>query len=59
MNLRLLSYNVRYFGHSLRGIASTRAGKQGIAACIARLAEAPHVICLQEVETISLRSRLV
>jgi endonuclease/exonuclease/phosphatase family metal-dependent hydrolase len=59
LNLRLLSYNVRYFGHSLRGIASTRAGKRGIAACIAQLAEAPHVICLQEVETISLRSRLV
>lgn len=59
MRLRLLSYNVRYFGHALRGLASTRTGKRDIATCIARLDEVPHVICLQEVETISLRSRLV
>lgn len=58
LNLRVLSYNVRYFGHALRGIASTHAGKRGIARCIARMDEVPHVICLQEVETISLRSRL-
>ncbi|HXN55671.1 MAG TPA: endonuclease/exonuclease/phosphatase family protein [Myxococcales bacterium] len=59
MRLRILSYNVRYFGHALRGLASTRTGKRDIATCIARLEEVPHVICLQEVETISLRSRLV
>jgi endonuclease/exonuclease/phosphatase family metal-dependent hydrolase len=59
MPVRVLSYNVRYFGHSLRGIASTRVGKRGIASCIAAMDEVPQVICLQEVETISLRSRLV
>ncbi|GAC1346437.1 MAG: hypothetical protein NVS2B9_15430 [Myxococcales bacterium] len=59
MRLRLLSYNVRYFGHALRGLASTRTGKRAIAESIAGLDEVPHVICLQEVETISLRSRLV
>lgn len=58
VNLRVLSYNVRYFGHALRGIASTHAGKRGIARSIARLDEVPHVLCLQEVENISLRSRL-
>ena len=57
--MRVLSYNVRYFGHALRGLASTRGGKREIASCIAGLSEAPQVICLQEVETISLRSRLV
>jgi endonuclease/exonuclease/phosphatase family metal-dependent hydrolase len=59
LRLRILSYNVRYFGHALRGLASTRTGKRDIASCIAGLAEVPHIICLQEVETISLRSRLV
>ena len=56
--MRVLSYNVRYFGHALRGLASTRGGKRDIATCIAGMAEAPQVICLQEVETISLRSSL-
>jgi endonuclease/exonuclease/phosphatase family metal-dependent hydrolase len=57
--LRILTYNVRYFGHALRGLASTRGGKRGIAEAIARLDPMPDIICLQEVETISLRSSLV
>src|SRR5712671_40946 len=56
--LRILSYNVRYFGHALRGLASTRMGKRSIARGIASLAPLPHIVCLQEVETSSLRSTL-
>src|SRR5438132_3094828 len=56
--LRILSYNVRYFGHALRGLASTRTGKRAIAGAIASLRPLPHIICLQEVETSSLRSTL-
>ena len=56
--LRIVSYNVRYFGHAVRGLASTRAGKRGIARAIASLGEVPDVICLQEVETSSLRSNI-
>ena len=57
--LRIVTYNVRYFGHSLRGIASTRKGKRGIAEALASLDPIADVVCLQEVETISLRSSLV
>jgi len=56
--LRMVSYNVRYFGHALRGIASTRRPKLGIAQAITSLAPLADVICLQEVETISMRSRI-
>src|SRR6059058_5803220 len=41
---RLLSYNVRYFGHAFR--------------CIAAMEPLPHILCMQEVETYSLRSTL-
>lgn len=51
-----MTYNVRYFGHALRGLASTRRSKLGIAEGIARLDDPPDVVCLQEVETISLRA---
>ncbi len=56
--IRLVSYNVRYFGHALRGIASTRRPKLGIAQALAGLDPLPDAICLQEVETISVRSRI-
>ncbi|HYV68056.1 MAG TPA: endonuclease, partial [Myxococcales bacterium] len=56
--LRILSYNVRYFGHALRGLASTRMGKRAIARGLASLRPLPHIVCLQEVETSSLRSTL-
>jgi endonuclease/exonuclease/phosphatase family metal-dependent hydrolase len=58
MGIRLVSYNVRYFSHALRGIASTKKGKLGISEAIAALQPRPEVVCLQEVETISLRSRI-
>jgi endonuclease/exonuclease/phosphatase family metal-dependent hydrolase len=56
--LRIVSYNVRYFGHALRGLASTRRPKLGIAQALAALDPLPDAICLQEVETISIRSRI-
>jgi endonuclease/exonuclease/phosphatase family metal-dependent hydrolase len=58
MSLRLVTYNVRYFSHALRGIASTRKGKLGIADALASLEPCADLVCLQEVETISWRSRI-
>ncbi len=54
--LRILSYNVRYFGHATRGLASTRSAMLRIARAVAKLDPLPAIICLQEVETRSLRS---
>ncbi len=56
--LRIVTYNVRYFGHALKGLASTRGPEHRIAAALAALDPMPDVVCLQEIETISLRSRL-
>jgi endonuclease/exonuclease/phosphatase family metal-dependent hydrolase len=53
---RIMSYNVRYFGHGTRGLASTRAAMARIAAAVAALDPLPAVVCLQEVETRSIRS---
>ncbi len=56
--LRVMSYNVRYFGHQVpfRGVFSTQKGMRKISQAIVGLERLPHVICLQEVETRSLRS---
>ncbi|MDP8999160.1 MAG: endonuclease/exonuclease/phosphatase family protein [Myxococcota bacterium] len=54
--LRIVSYNVRYFGHATRGIASTKRAMRRIANAIAKLEPLPAIVCLQEVETRSLRS---
>ncbi len=56
--MRILSYNVRYFGHATRGIASTKRAMQRIAEAIASLDPLCDVVCLQEVETSSIRSTL-
>lgn len=56
--LRVLSYNVRYFGHGTRGIASTRTAMHRIAHALAGLDHLPDIACLQEVETASLRATL-
>ncbi len=58
-SLQVLSYNVRYFGHALRGLASTRASLQGIARELAALRTTPDVVCLQEIETRSVRSEVM
>jgi endonuclease/exonuclease/phosphatase family metal-dependent hydrolase len=55
-SLRVLTYNVRYFGHALKGLASTRPAMGRIAEAIASLEPLPAIVCLQEVETRSLRS---
>lgn len=59
MQLRVMTYNVRYFGHAaaIAGLGSTRRGVEAITQAIAELEALPHVICLQEVEARSLRSR--
>jgi endonuclease/exonuclease/phosphatase family metal-dependent hydrolase len=56
--LRIVSYNVRYFGHQLRGLGSTVGAKRRIARMLTELEPLPDVICLQEVETRSLRSTM-
>jgi endonuclease/exonuclease/phosphatase family metal-dependent hydrolase len=56
--LRVLSYNVRYFGHALRGLASTRASLQAIARELAAMVPTPDLVCLQEIETRSVRSQM-
>jgi endonuclease/exonuclease/phosphatase family metal-dependent hydrolase len=57
--IRVMTYNVRYFSHNTRGLTSTAAAVHRVARAIASLAELPDVICLQEVETTSLRSTLL
>jgi endonuclease/exonuclease/phosphatase family metal-dependent hydrolase len=57
-DIRVLSYNVRYFGHSTRGLASTARAMKRIADAIAALDPVPDLLCLQEVETQSLRSTI-
>ena len=54
--LRIVSYNVRYFSHAVRGLGSTRASRRGISAALAALRPVPDLVCLQEVETRSIRS---
>lgn len=57
-SLRIVTYNVRYFGHMLRGLASTVGPKRRVAAALASLDPLPDVVCLQEVETSSIRSTI-
>jgi endonuclease/exonuclease/phosphatase family metal-dependent hydrolase len=54
--LRVLTYNVRYFGHPTRGLASTSSAFSRIARSLAALDPVPDFVCLQEVETQSIRS---
>ncbi len=56
--MRIVSYNVRYFGHGLKGLASTAAGKARIARALLQLEPSPEIVCLQEIEDRSLRSAL-
>lgn len=54
--MRIVSYNVRYFGHGLKGLASTAASKGRIAHALSALDPLPDLVALQEVETRSLRA---
>ena len=58
LSVRIVSYNVRYFGHGLKGLASTAASKRRIADALSALDPLPDLIALQEVETRSLRAGL-
>jgi len=58
MPLRVMTYNVRYFSHGTRGLAATARAMAGIAGAIAELETLPDIVCLQEVETASLRANL-
>lgn len=58
MALRLVSYNVRYFGHWLKGLASTATAKRRIARALAGLEPRADLIALQEVEARSMRAKL-
>lgn len=51
-----MTYNVRYFGHGTKGLASTATSMDRIATAIASLDPLADIVCLQEVETMSLRS---
>lgn len=57
--LRLMTYNVRYFGHGTRGLATTAEAVTRIARSMAALDPLPDFVCLQEVETQSLRSNTI
>ena len=54
--LRVVTYNVRYFGHGTRGLASTAKAMKRIAGALVALDPLPDIVCLQEVETESFRS---
>jgi len=54
--VRIVSYNVRYFGHALKGLASTAKAKARIADAICRLQPNADIVCMQEVEHGSIRS---
>lgn len=56
--VRVVTYNVRYFGHGTRGLASTAKAMERIAEALSSLDPLADIICLQEVETTSLRSNL-
>jgi endonuclease/exonuclease/phosphatase family metal-dependent hydrolase len=56
--VRVMTYNVRYFGHGTRGLASTATSMSRIAQALASLEPLADVVCFQEVETTSLRSNL-
>ena len=45
--VRVMTYNVRYFGHGTRGLASTATAMERIAAAVASLDPLADVICFQ------------
>ncbi|MCL2726088.1 MAG: endonuclease/exonuclease/phosphatase family protein [Polyangiaceae bacterium] len=56
--VRVVTYNVRYFGHGTRGLASTGKQMERIAHALAALEPLADIVCLQEVETMSFRSNV-
>ncbi|MCA9572564.1 MAG: endonuclease/exonuclease/phosphatase family protein, partial [Myxococcales bacterium] len=56
--LTVMTWNVRYFAHGVRGLSATRAGMVRAADTLAQMMPLPDLIALQEVETRSLRAGL-
>lgn len=56
--ITVMTWNVRYFGHGLRGLSSTEGGMRRVASALASLDELPDLVALQEVETRSMRAGL-
>lgn len=56
--ITVMTWNVRYFGHGLRGLSSTEGGMRRVATALASLESLPDLIALQEVETRSFRAGL-
>ncbi len=54
--LRLVTWNVRYFSHSTRGITSMDHTQRAISAAIASMRPQPDVVALQEIDDASFRS---
>ena len=48
--ITVMTWNVRYFGHGLRGLSSTEGGMRRAAKALAGLDALPDLIALQEVE---------
>lgn len=53
-----MSWNVRYFGHGLKGLGCTEGWIQRLADALAQHDPIPHLMALQEVEDRSLRAGL-
>ena len=58
-DFRVVSYNVRYFGHGTRGLLSTASAFHGITGALSALDPPADIVCLQEVETASIRSNFL
>lgn len=57
--IRLSTYNVRYFGHETRGLASQDRTLNKVAKALVGLkGGTPDVLCFQEIDTLSLRADL-
>lgn len=56
--ITVMTWNVRYFGHGLKGLSSTEGGMRRVASALASLEALPDLIALQEVETRSFRAGL-
>jgi endonuclease/exonuclease/phosphatase family metal-dependent hydrolase len=54
--LTVMTWNVRYFGHALRGLRTTEHGLRRAAAALSMLVPLPDLVALQEVETTSFRA---
>lgn len=56
--LRLMSWNVRYFSHHVRGVTSVERNVRRAAEAVAALDPQPDVLALQEIDNHSVRSNL-